>query len=150
MLNKDIKEGLVAELEFLKTQRQRWLETVDKKIRALEAILAPTDDFGFFQAILPLDRDAQGEKSSSNGDRSNGHGEAVQGKGLRAVMFEVLASCPSGLRAPDIAGKVEASGWKPSGKTSTKTLVWADLYRLKKNGRVTKRGKKWFAPASTP
>ena len=145
MLNNNIREALESELEYLLSQRQRLVEKIDAKIKALHTVLEPMDGLGLFQDSRPLDtliRSAEAISNADISDSSNGGKE----RGLRSLVFEILASRPSGLNASDLAEKVEAMGWSPKGKSTTKILVSSDLYRLRGQGKLKKRGKKWFLP----
>lgn len=64
--------------------------------------------------------------------------EAVSGVALRPFILQVIKAHPGKLRAADIANEVELSGYKPSGKTSARTLTYSELARLVKEGKVVK------------
>ena len=45
MFTSDVKNAIQGELQFLKAQRDQ----IDSKIKALQTILSPDDQLGFFQ-----------------------------------------------------------------------------------------------------
>ena len=132
MLTTEIREALKTELEHYKAQRRE----LDLKVEALEAILRPSDDLGLFQPELPMN-----EPHQQSNPRGNG---ALAGKGLRESIRLILKAYPTGLKASEIAAKMEELGFRPNGKTNTVTLVYGDAHRLARLGKLRKRGKKYL------
>ena len=64
--------------------------------------------------------------------------EGATGVALRPFILQVIKAHPGKLRAADIAGEVELSGYKPRGKTSARTLTYSELARLVKEEKVAK------------
>ena len=133
-MNQAVKEALEAELEHLQARRSK----LDGKIQALRAILDPVDKLELFELPLQGLEAQEGAASAANG--------ALAGMGLRKAMRAVLASYPSGLRPVDLAAKLEEGGYRPGGKTGTKPLVYGEVHRLKKLGKLQKRGKRYQLP----
>jgi len=134
MLNKIVGEALEAEIEYLQTQKKR----IEARISAIQTILSP--DEGLFQPTLPgIPKPKVEAVASGNG--------SLAGKGLREAIRIVLSSYPSGVKAADLTNKLEQMGYRPGGKTSTRSLVYAEIYRLAKKGKILRKGKKVFLPS---
>ncbi len=137
MLQPAIREALQVELEHLQVQRDK----LEARIKALESILSPDDSLGFFEAPPETPRLGRA-KPTSNGNLAD--------KGMREALRIVLADYPSGLKPADIKGKLEQMGFRPKGKSSLQVLMFGEVYRMRKQGKLTKRGKRYaLAPELT-
>lgn len=133
MLTKDVRKALEGERQFCKAQRDQ----LDAKIKALDLVLSPDDQLGFFEReIPPL---AVTERHA--GDHGNG---PVSAMGLREAMRFVLAQYPSGLSGKELAEKVEQFGWKTDGKTPVYSRVAGEASRMKRKGKLAKRDRRYI------
>jgi len=130
MLSQSTRDELRAELEHLRVERQRAIARFDAKIAAVEAIL---DDPGQSQTTLPL----LGEQV----------GAAMPAVTFRGTVLTILGSYPSGLKAADLARKVEQSGFKLGGGSPMLQRIHGELYRLLKSHRIQRRNGKYFLAA---
>ncbi len=141
MLSKEVRDALEAEREHLIHKRLQIVQDLDTRIKAIDALLSPSDDLGAKQGSLSL-----GASPAADGP--------LAGQGLRAAMRTVLLSYPSGLKPSDLTLRLEQLGYRSSGSLPVKTRVWAEIGRLKKERRIQKRGKRyvWVGPkeGSTP
>ncbi|HWW94482.1 MAG TPA: hypothetical protein VN375_14035 [Vicinamibacteria bacterium] len=128
MLTKEICEGLKAERDSLLRKRREIVQDLDTRIKAIEALLSPSDGFGPRQQRLLL-----------NDEATEG---PLTGKGLREAMKIVLLSYPAGLKAADLTTKLEQLGYQSTGNLPVKARVWAEIGRLKKERRIQKRGRR--------
>lgn len=133
MLSKEVRDAIEAELEHMKLRKRLVNEKLDARIKALEAVLAPVDDFAPQQQPLV---------SIDNRVAQVGPDGPLAGKGLREAMRTVLSSYPGGLRPADLAAKIEQLGFQSTGKLPIRTRVWSEIARLRKENRVNKRGKR--------
>lgn len=127
MLSKEVRDGLEAELSHLDLKKTR----IEARISAIKAILIPLDEFG--PEHVPQ------RNESVNATAKNG---PLVGMGLREAMKTVLVSYPSGLRAAELSLKLDQMGFSATGKLPLKTRVWSEIGRLKKEKKVSKRGKR--------
>lgn len=153
MLTKAVRDALNSELAFCKAQRDKY----DAKAKALEAILEPDDQLGFFDSppTITVRHDAD-TIVSSNVNRlievahvspSNGNGN-ISAMGWRDAIRYVLDKYPTGLTARDVAEKLEHAGKKSSGKVSTVGMISSEMSRMKTKGFLTRDGNK-YRPVST-
>lgn len=125
--------------QAIEAERQRLQAVIRKAQSKLEHI----------EAILADDEPARSEPP--RGPRKT-EAAAWSGNGsvpLRATIFAVLAAHPEGLRAKDMPSLIEAAGYSPNGKLTTRQLVYGELYRLVSGSKIARRGKKYYpAPAA--
>ncbi len=117
------------------------MEKLDARIKAIEAVLAPAEEFGPQQQPLV---------SIENMNRVVGVDGPLAGKGLREAMRTVLLSYPAGLKPADLAAKIEQLGFQSTGKLPIRTRVWSEIARLRKENRVNKRGKRVIWVGAVP
>lgn len=139
MLTPKVREALQAELEHLRIRREQLVERINDRIRALEAVLQPSED------LDPPGPYSAGE--ASNGLPAFTPGAPLAGKGLRASIRTVLSNYPTGLMPADIATRLEEMGFKASGTLSTAKRVYGELYRMRQKGIVSQRGRRYVMNA---
>jgi hypothetical protein len=124
MLTTQVREGLEAEIEHLRLQRQQ----IEDKIKAIQAVLAADAPTGQ-RSLLSLPCGPLG------------------GKGLREAIRTVLTAYPSGLRTIELVAKLQEGGFTTTGKLPLKTRVYAEVARLYKEDRLSKgrgKSKRWI------
>ncbi len=130
MLSPQLREGLEAEIQNLKYERQR----IDEKIKAIEAVLA-ADEHGPSQPPLPILQPRPG----SSGPLAD--------MGLREAMKTVLTAHPGGLQTAELVAKLEEGGYRATGKLPLNARVYAEATRLlkrdKKLARTKGKTKRW-------
>ncbi|MBZ5500541.1 MAG: hypothetical protein LAP85_29465 [Acidobacteriia bacterium] len=136
MLTQEICEALQAELSFLTAQRVK----LEAKIQALKAILSPADELELFQSQRTATMPPKTDSARRN--------VAEAPMGLRDSIIAALKKYPSGLDIAALTIEIERSGFRASGKTSIKTLVTSESWRLCKRGTLAKKGKKYSLPLS--
>jgi hypothetical protein len=128
MLSPTVREALEAEVETLRYQRKR----LDNQIAAIQAVLDSDDPVLATQRPLPIAPPIAPVPAAG----------PLTGKGLREAMKTVLTANPGGLRPAELVAKLEQGGFSVSGKMSLSSRVYAEIGRLRKEGRVAKgRGK---------
>jgi hypothetical protein len=125
-----VRKAIEAEIAHLEAQRQK----LDLKIEALREMImpttAPTQPKGRKVSAV---RHATPEKEVAGG---NGHGP-----GLRAMLVNALSLAPHGLNLDGAVQKIEGMGFRPNGTTPVRVRITAELYRLKREGKVIKKGR---------
>ena len=120
--------------DALRKERQRLLD----QVKGIDALLSSdaTDE--------PKDMGSATVKDDSRSvtGNGNGHGEV----GLRSLVRELLKTNPKGLSAREVAKMVAEMGYKPSGSMRTIQLVHSDLSRLRRGGKLVKRGLRYSLP----
>ena len=136
MLTPKVREALQAELEHLKIRREQLVERINDRIRALEAVLTPTDDL---EPASPYDT----PESPNGASIPRPAGLPLAGKGLRESIKIVLSNYPTGLVPADIATRLQEMGFTASGTLSTAKRVYGELYRMRQKGLVSQRGPRY-------
>ena len=126
MLDEGFKRQLKAELERLLQQKA----LLESTIAHVEALMDAED--------IPAQMSFADVSSKPLSDGS------APRKGLRALVQEVLADHPNGLRASEVAAQLTQRRFAPSGKSTLRTLVSSELSRLKRQEKVRKRGSKYL------
>lgn len=132
MLTQEIRDALKAELDSIMAQRSK----LEAKIEALHAILSPVDELQLF---------AHDSKTNPPIKRTRWP-KGPHKSGLRDSLMTTLRKYPSGLDVAAIALELEMLGIQPKGKTSLKSLVSSEAWRLKNRGVLIKKGKKYLLP----
>jgi hypothetical protein len=115
------------------------VERINDRIRALEAVLTPTDDLdspGPYETV-----------ETQNGAVPRIAGSPLAGKGLRESIKIVLSNYPTGLVPADIATRLQEMGFTASGNLSTAKRVYGELYRMRLKGLVSQRGPRYVVNA---
>ena len=136
MLTPKVREALQAELAHLRIRREHLVESINERIRALEAVLRPEEELegGPHYAVeVASDRIPPTRLNAS-----------LAGKGLRESIRIVLSHYPTGLFPSDIATRLQEMGFSVSGNLSIAKRVYGELYRMKLKGIVSKRGNRYI------
>lgn len=135
-LSRAVKLELEAELANLRAEKKRLTAAIDKKIEQIQAFL--TDEF-FQPRLLPLD---EPEAPHHSAEPTNGSGASPakngEPRGLRHYLWEVFAAHPGGLKAKEVVDAVTRLGYRTTGKTNVRTMVYGELYRLRRLRRLQK------------
>jgi hypothetical protein len=137
-LSKAVRMELEAELENLGAEKKRLTAAIDSKIEHIKAILEDE-----FYGPLKVDAKATGVLPDKPAVVVGKNGK---GGGLRHYLWQVFDAHPGGLKAKEVVEWVSKLGYKPSGKTTANTMVYAELYRLKRQHRLVKTASGRFRP----
>jgi hypothetical protein len=138
VLTPKVREALQAELEHLRIRREHVIESINERIRALEAVLKSDEglDGG---SNLTVQEEGQGGLKPIPARSTS-----LAGRGLRASIRIVLSDYPTGLFPSDIASRLEELGFKAGGHLSIPKRVYGELYRMRRKGIVSKRGYRYI------
>jgi hypothetical protein len=140
MLTPKVREALEAELQHLRIRREQIVESINERIRALEAVLKPEGDIdeGPF---------AYRRGGSPDADQGEPGPLPLAGKGLRESIRIVLTHYPTGLLPSDVATRIQELGFSAGGSLSVAKRVYGELYRMRQKGMVSRRGRRYVAVA---
>ena len=136
MLTPKVREALESELQHLRIRREQVVESFNERIRALEAVLRPEED------------DEQGAlglrwSSTPNSAPPQPGALPLADKGLRESIRIVLSHYPTGLLPSDLATRIQELGFTASGALSVAKRVYGELYRMRRKGMVSRRGRRY-------
>jgi hypothetical protein len=136
MLTPKVREALQAELEHLRIRREHVLESINERIRALEAVLKPDEDLDPAHISGLPEEPREGLPLPQGPNLAN--------KGLRESIRIVLSEYPTGLFPSDIASRLQELGFAARGHLPIAKRVYGELYRMRQRGMVSKRGHRYI------
>ena len=134
MLTPKVIEALQAELAHLRIRREQLVERINERIRALEEVLSPAEDIEAPGAYAVPGAEADADTDAAG---------PLAGKGLRESIKVVLSNYPTGLLPADIATRLKEMGFAAGGTLSTAKRVYGELYRMRRKGIVSQRGRRY-------
>ena len=136
MLTPKVREALESELQHLRIRREQVVESFNERIRALEAVLRPEEDDE--QGALGL----RWSQTPNSAPLQPGALPLAE-KGLRESIRIVLSHYPTGLLPSDLATKIQELGFAASGTLPVAKRVYGELYRMRRKGMVSRRGRRY-------
>lgn len=133
MLSQEVRDALQAELEHLRIRRAKIVAGIDKRILAIEAVLAPEPE-GLATASqqLPLKAVAPAVPEGAE-------------TGFRDKIRAVLAEHPNS-GAPEVTRYLEQQGVQATGATRLGVRVANELFRMAQRGHLRKRKARYSLP----
>jgi hypothetical protein len=136
MLTPKVREALESELQHLRIRREQVVESFNERIRALEAVLRPEEEGE--QGTLGLRWSA-----APNSAPTQPGALPLVDKGLRESIRIVLSHYPTGLQPSDLATRIQELGFAASGALPVAKRVYGELYRMRRKGMVSRRGRRY-------
>ena len=152
MLTQQVRHALEAELDHV----ERQLETLSEKAQALRLLLnlEESRSTAALEAAVtaphaPAPAPAPEPRVETARNATPEAPVHLVGMGLRESLKVVIAQQPGGLKAGEIVQRLEGLGYRPGGRSSTRVLVYGEIYRMLKQHKLIRRGGRYTLPSTS-
>lgn len=136
-LTEAVRQHLQAERERLQDAQKQRREEIDRLIAEDRAL---ADAIGQIDRLLKLGSEVPAQDGQTGGT-------AFQQLGFREAIRTVLREARRGMKPAEVTDELRRRGWESDAaqKTSLSTRVSNDLFRMKRAGKVRKKGPRYYA-----